>query len=1625
MEGTAQPRPGSGSVGGACRQPAVIPRRRLARGLPRTVSRTGAVLLAAGFLGFTTLPQAATPPGTQITNVATGSHLVAAPPVPGGATPALQQVEIASNAVVTQVAALSCFSSVLLEVLPPGTVAPGEPVDFTVSVNNDAGVPLTDVVISLPLDPGLADPSGFSDGAVPGRSGGSVPLTGSYDSSSRTVSWAIPLLDPGQGVSVVAETAVLPGVAADSVITETATAGASQCVNDSTSNTVTLAVVPPVLTIVKRADRSTAAPGDGVVYELEITHAGTEPDLASVELVDVLPAEMRYVPGSARVDGAAAPDPAIGTDGRTLRLPLGALTPGMARNVRLAALVGPVPRRTEAVNRARAEAVTAGGAGLTSPTATASVTIVPGPFRQEAILAGRVFLDDDGDGLPGPEEPGVPGVLVMLQDGRGAITDITGRWHLEGVRPGLHVLRADPSTLPHGLQPAGPGGPLWGGTGRSRFVEARASTLVVADLPVGPGGAPRCRIQAGEAGAIVPAASLVAPDGSPAAAAPGHLERAASLLADRGQAAAEPQVACDSSVPSPVALQLQQQLINLLRPHRPGEGHGQVPGPGETQVEDPLEEWLRTAPAAAAILSPPDGRVSRASISVEVILPAGASPLLEVNGVPVPAARIGTTSILPSRGIQAARYTGVPLSPGANRLAFRARAPEGGEPATPPVERILFLPGPTVELRLSVAGDRWVADGVTAGQLRVEAVDGSGVRSTDRAMITLEAEGARPLTPDADPTRPGTQVRLRDGEALVRFAPLTTPARVRVLATTDTLEAEREIDVVPGGGPWRFMGLVEGRMAGDGGVEGDGGAPPGLVDPISGDGGRVAFHARGPVGESSRLTIAVDTERERDRDRLFQRFEPDEFFPVTGDASVPAEETPHQGKLFARLDGPLGFGQIGDFETGLERTELARYDRRMSGLSGRVTPGPIQLQGFAASTDQEVARDVFAADGTSGPFLLSQPPVVARSETVIVEVRDRFRPEKVLSRQVKRRDLDYDLDPEAGTILFRGPVAAFDADLNPVRVVVLYESRGGGADHVTAGGRLALRPGDRFEAGTTLIHEERAGDDLALYGVDLSWRPRPGMLLRGEVAATDQGDGSDTAVSLSLSSRSGPELEWDFSYRDLPAGFANPTLLGSPELGSRRAGGSVLWRPSDAWRVKGEGFVQEDDALDLTRQVAGVQAERRFADLAVLGGLRQVNSESGTLGDVSSTLVEAGVRGRLAGSWTGELLHQQVLGGDTAPGYPTRTAAGLAYEITAGTRLFLRQELESGDGPDRDRTVLGLESQAGPRTKALARYALEEGASGAALRASAGVETTLPLTDLSTMRFSAARLDTTKGDDQADFTSMGAAYEYRAGASLLASRYEIFLGTAETRHLLTASGAFRAAEPWTFFLRERLFITDPDGGGSALRLEGLLSAAYRPLAGRWQFLARVDQSLGSGQPGAPGGLVAGGLLSEPGASVTGSAPTASPPAGLGTQAGRGAGVVERDAWALSLAAGARLTARQRLASTVTFRTVEADAEAGLPATLTHLLSLHYTAEVHRRWTVGGSLRRFHQRQTEQTAHGSGLEVGYLAAKNLWVVGGYNVTGFSASGFPGADRTDAGPFVSLRFKFDEEILSWLR
>jgi hypothetical protein len=219
-------------------------------------------------------------------------------------------------------------------------------------------------------------------------------------------------------------------------------------------------------------------------------------------------------------------------------------------------------------------------------------------------------------------------------------------------------------------------------------------------------------------------------------------------------------------------------------------------------------------------------------------------------------------------------------------------------------------------------------------------------------------------------------------------------------------------------------------------------------------------------------------------------------------------------------------------------------------------------------------------------------------------------------------------------------------------------------------------------------------------------------------------------------------------------------------------------------------------------------------------------------------------------------------------------------------------------------------------------------------------------------------------------------------------------------------------------------LSDPKVARSAARAEGLFGAAFRPASGPFQFLLRVDHTLAEGTPVTPGGVTPGGVASQPAGSVT---PPVRDPGlpGLGMGYARYAAFAARDSVSFNLATGFRIDARNRLAATFVFKHAGDEIGTGIPGSQTWLASLHYTAWVKPRWSIGASLRHFADTSSDRATFGHGVELGYLAMKNLWVTGGYNFAGIADGTFPGAEHTDQGGFVSLRFKFDERSLASIR
>lgn len=239
---------------------------------------------------------------------------------------------------------------------------------------------------------------------------------------------------------------------------------------------------------------------------------------------------------------------------------------------------------------------------------------VGGERQDGAVVLGRACLDLDRDGRCGPGEPGIAGARVRSADGRFAIADGRGRYHLLGL---------EGRVLAHGRPGYGAVGLALEGTPVRRQVDLASSGAAVADLPVEPPPetALRCTLDRNVpqaptleegvlvwpvAGAATPGAQVVV-DGRPAAVGPDGRFLGAARLSPG-----------PNGIPVVVVDAVGGAAIHLVRLHlaRPAGGAARVYPMGEELL---LTAGLRRG-AAGVLVS------GRAAPGVAVRLVGGDQP---------------------------------------------------------------------------------------------------------------------------------------------------------------------------------------------------------------------------------------------------------------------------------------------------------------------------------------------------------------------------------------------------------------------------------------------------------------------------------------------------------------------------------------------------------------------------------------------------------------------------------------------------------------------------------------------------------------------------------------------------------------------------------------------------------------------------------------------------------------------------------------------------------------------------------------------------------------------------------------------------------------------------------------
>ena len=1403
-----------------------------------------------------------------------------------------------------------------------------------------------------------------------------------------------------------------------------------------------IAAIANRLLIEKTAEKESVEIGDSIGYAIKIKNP-VPVAINNVEISDQLPVGFVYEPGTARLSGAPIADPP--TRGPVLRFVLGSIVANGVADLsyRLRPALG--AKAGDAINRAQAFGAGLGGT-VTSNVSSAKVKVLAGVFTDRAIVVGKVYLDCDQNARQNLRdrddhltlfELGIPGVRVVLDNGTYAITDEEGKYSLYGIAPRSYALKLDTTSLPanailHSIDNRNRG------DGSLRYLDPKNGELVRGDFAVN-GCSPDVVALVQERRSALKKLWASQAEVSKQMGKDFNFEAPVSTLND---ARARPSTGKASDAVSTASnTAAQNGLASKLKPA--SSEVDKTPTTARAifaaQKVD-FDEWLPSADAQLAFINTKDGQtVPERQITIQVKGALDMQLELSVNGQAVAVTRIGKRSTLEDKQVQALEFVSVTLNEGSNTLTVSEKDVAGIARNTRSIT--LRAPGDFAKLQWVLPEVQAKADSLEPILVKVLLQDKDGTPVNARTALTLElvnsSQGASPaaiwLEQDLDPVEPGMQLFVQDGVGVFKLRPPQQAGDVQLIARSGGAMDRETVKFYPNLRPLLAAGIVEGAInlrklsASQLSAGRSADSFEQEIRRWSRSGGdtsvgvRGSLYLKGEVKGEHLLTLAYDSDRDL-RERLFRDISPDEHYPIYGDSSEKGWDAQSSQRLYVRVDKNKSWLLYGDYSSRsndpgpagmVDARQLAGSSRSLTGLKWHYEDDLLRVNAHTSRDTLRQYTQEIRANGTSGPYPLlgaGGGAAVLNGERVEIITRDRNQLGVILKTEALVRFADYAFETFDGQIIFKAPVVSFDSDLNPRFIRVSYEVDQGGEAFWIAGldGSVAL--GENMRLGASLEVDRNPLQPLTVAGINLSWKIDKRQSLALELARSDRHGVPSVNATLSsgvAGTGNGARVQYRFDGDTTKAGitvartdaeFDNPNSSvgrGRQELKAEASQKINASNVLSAEASSSHDLVQANQRSSMAlRLESGIGASTRLTT-SIKRTQEEVTAVAGTAPqtdkiDTISMKLAHSIAALPGASVFGEV--EQALGEESRKA----VTVGGEYKFKNGVRLYGRHELTSSlrklDNPlsdNRQATVVGAELPWADNSKAFTEYRARDGVDGVHAEAAMGLRQTWKINDewrvsgnFETVRPLSAAAQTVRSSA----ISLGA--EYLTEDSFKSTtRLELRKTDSGNSWLFTQGLAKKYSDELTglarLYVSEQENSTTPNTDNTS-RIRLLAGAAWRDQeVDDFNALAKMELRLEK-------------------------SPLAATP-------------FQRRAWIASVHTNQRFAGANTLSQHWAIKRAY-ESYAGLDSTrftaglgflrYTHHLNSHWDLDVHGGLMVANNLRH---RQW-----GLGLEVGYLLQDDLWLSLGYNHFGFVEPDLAGADYTQQGLYVRLRWKFDENV-----
>jgi hypothetical protein len=525
------------------------------------------------------------------------------------------------------------------------------------------------------------------------------------------------------------------------------------------------------------------------------------------------------------------------------------------------------------------------------------------------------------------------------------------------------------------------------------------------------------------------------------------------------------------------------------------------------------------------------------------------------------------------------------------------------------------------------------ADGLTTNQVTVRLFDKTGAPLKGDVTVTIENSAGRVLIDgaktdelgpgrlDADKVTPGTQLKVSNGVGSFKLLAPLEPTDLKMRITAGTAVAEGTVSYLPELRDMVAAGLIEGIISlskkSDAQI-----TPTRINDGFERElnrwtkefndgkgtyGARTAFFLKGTIRGDMLLTAAFDSDKDT-QERLQRDVDPNRFYPVYGDASLTGFDARSSDRLYVRLDSGKNYALWGDFSTGdgfsqltgggsvanVSSRNLGAYSRSATGLRGHLENSRYLLNGFAFDDNLKQLVEEYRANGTSGPYSVSNFSGVENSEKVEIITRDKNALGVVKQVELKQRLLDYSFEPFSGRILFKAPIASINANGDPQSVRITYEVEQGGPKFTTAGvdGQFKLTEG--IELGAAFVDDKNPVSPYQLGSVNATVRL-----------------GKSAAVSMEWATSKSTRYLGGTAVTATPSGAAGEARDDRKGNAYRIEGAyDQGGLSSRAWFMRGErNFYNPEASVSEGKEEAGFNANYKLSDAFSVYGTVQHNQD--------------------------------------------------------------------------------------------------------------------------------------------------------------------------------------------------------------------------------------------------------------------------------------------------------------------------------------------------------------------------------------------------------------------------------